>query len=83
MHKSYRLLKISLLPLLLQHIDLNVHAGQTLAIVGQSGSGKSTLLHLLGGLEYSPMRGGVMASFCPNTRSDGAWMLERRGRASA
>lgn len=32
-------------------IDLDVAAGQTLAVMGPSGCGKSTLLHLLGGLD--------------------------------
>ena len=34
-------------------VDLEVCAGETVAVMGPSGCGKSTLLHLLGGLERS------------------------------
>jgi len=35
----------------LREVELNVEAGEMVAIVGASGVGKSTLLHLLGGLD--------------------------------
>ena len=39
-------------------VDLEVRAGESVAIMGRSGSGKSTLLHLLGGLDL-PTEGEV------------------------
>jgi lipoprotein-releasing system ATP-binding protein len=43
----------------LRGLDLEVAAGEEIAIVGQSGVGKSTLLHVLGSLE-APSAGAVI-----------------------
>jgi ABC-type lipoprotein export system ATPase subunit len=56
LRKSYELGKRSIS--VLQGINLEVQAGEFLAIQGASGAGKSTLLHLLGGLD-SPDSGEI------------------------
>ncbi len=49
LYKSYRQGPQTLR--ILDQLNLTVHAGEHIAVVGASGSGKSTLLNLLGGLD--------------------------------
>ncbi len=66
----------------LRGVNLQVHAGETLAVTGASGSGKSTLLHLLGGLE-SPTSGRVQLMGRDFSQMDaaeqGAWRNRHLG----
>jgi len=62
-------------PEVLHGIDLEVHAGERLAIVGPSGAGKSTLARLLAGIE-APREGVVTVGGCRVTDLDPA--LRRR-----
>jgi energy-coupling factor transport system ATP-binding protein len=59
-------------PLALDHIDLDVHAGEILLVVGSSGSGKSTLLRAANGLVPHSTGGrfaGDVVAFGRSTRT--------------
>ena len=60
---------------ILQHVDLEVAAGEAVAILGASGSGKSTLLGLLAGLDQAS--GGEACLFGTPLQS-----LDEDGRAA-
>lgn len=56
LHKKYTSNSVDLQ--VIKNIDLDIHKGEFVSIMGPSGSGKSTLLYLIGGLE-KPTAGSV------------------------
>jgi len=63
----------------LKGIDLNIYAGQILAIVGQSGAGKSTLLHCMGTLDL-PSSGRIRLGGEELTTMSGSRLAAVRNR---
>ena len=64
----------------LKGVNLQIQAGQRVAIMGASGSGKSTLMHLLGGLE-KPSSGQVILDGFDLDKISAGKMGELRNRS--
>ena len=64
----------------LKGVELNINAGERVAIMGASGSGKSTLLHLLGGLE-KPSSGEVVLDGVNLNDISGSTLAKLRNRS--
>ncbi|CAI5534552.1 unnamed protein product [Closterium sp. Naga37s-1] len=65
----------------LDHINLTIHPGELVALVGLSGSGKSTLVGLLQRL-YEPTEGQVLIDDVPLPEIDIAWLRSHIGVVS-
>lgn len=73
LHKGYDGGRVTVL----NGVDLEVRAGEVVALWGASGSGKSTLLHLLGGLDV-PDRGELTVCGRDPRREEDRLVLRRR-----
>ena len=60
------------------HLDLDIPAGQFLALLGRSGSGKSTLLNLLAGIDRADAGHVRVAGQCLDTLDDASRTRFRR-----
>lgn len=74
---SFQYLSREMVPVL-QHINLSVHPGEVVAIVGLSGSGKSTMVNLLLRL-YEPTNGQILIDGVPLNELDTKWLRGRIG----
>ncbi len=61
------------------HIDLDVQAGEVVALMGPSGSGKSSLLHLIGGIDVADS-GSILVDDHDVTTLRGAALAAHRRR---
>ncbi|MFE7407184.1 ABC transporter ATP-binding protein [Isoptericola sp. NPDC057559] len=64
----------------LKGVDLDIHEGESLAIVGKSGSGKSTLMHLLALLDR-PTTGSIRLDGVETSSLNQAELNKTRNRA--
>jgi putative ABC transport system ATP-binding protein len=64
----------------LRDVDLDIGAGEFVAVRGKSGSGKSTLLHMIGGIDR-PSRGEVLVAGAPLHHDSEDALARWRGRS--
>jgi putative ABC transport system ATP-binding protein len=76
--KSYR--RAEEVQRVLAGIDLDMHAGETVVILGRSGSGKTTLLNLIGALDR-PDTGRVVSCGVDLTRATARQLVSYRANA--